>query len=133
MDSDTLTADDLLREQEQRPLRKRRRLSYSDPDNDEASSETGSDLDEHTPSLSDNDDGFQVVSSLEDHTRLFNRTIARPPKLQTTLPAKSYTFPSLGVSAPLQAALKSMSIKLPTEIQAACIPPLLEGKRNSDC
>jgi hypothetical protein len=38
------------------------------------------------------------------------------------------TFSSLGISAPLQAALKSMSIKLPTEVQAACIPPLLEGK-----
>ena len=38
------------------------------------------------------------------------------------------TFSSLGISSPLQAALKSMSIKLPTEVQAACIPPLLEGK-----
>lgn len=38
------------------------------------------------------------------------------------------TFASLGVSSLLQNALKGMSIKVPTEVQAACIPPLLEGK-----
>ena len=54
--------------------------------------------------------------------------LKQQPKLQAALPAKSYTFSSLGISAPLQAALKSMSIQLPTEVQAACIPPLLEGK-----
>jgi ATP-dependent RNA helicase DDX49/DBP8 len=130
MDSDTAIADDLLKQQEQ-PLRKRRRLSYSDPENDEASSESGSD--EHTPSLSDSDVGFQVDWSLEPHSRVSNRTTARSPKLQAALPTKSYTFSSLGISAPLQVALKSMSIKLPTEVQAACIPPLLEGKIKSDC
>jgi ATP-dependent RNA helicase DDX49/DBP8 len=131
MDSDTLTADDLLRQQEQEPLRKRRRLSYSDADSDEASSESGSD--EYTSS--NDNDGFQVQvdSSLEDHSRFSNReTTTRFPKPQATFPAKSCTFSSLGLSAALQAALNSMSIKLPTEIQAACIPPLLEGKRNSD-
>ena len=37
------------------------------------------------------------------------------------------TFASLGISLPLQAALSSMSIRMPTEIQVACIPPLLSG------
>ena len=130
MDSDT---EDLHNQQEQRPLRKKRRLSYSDPENDEGSPESGSD--EHTPSLSDNGDGgFQVDWSLEPHSRVSSRTTARFPKLQATLSAKSYTFSSLGISATLQTALKSMSIKLPTEVQAACIPPLLEGKiKKSDC
>ncbi|KAF8842294.1 DEAD-domain-containing protein [Paxillus ammoniavirescens] len=36
----------------------------------------------------------------------------------------------MGVSAPLDAALRRMSIRTPTEIQAACIPPLLAGR---DC
>ena len=123
MDSDTLItdSDDLLKQQEQ-PLRKKRRLSYSELENDEASSESGSD--EHS-SLSDG--GFQVDWSLGPHSRVSNR-IAPSPKLKTDLPEKSYTFSSLGISVPLQAALKSMSIKLPTEVQAACIPPLLEGK-----
>lgn len=124
MDSNTLITDDLLKQQEQQPLRKKRRLSYSEAENDEISSESGSDEHRDT-SLSDG--GFQVDWSLEPHSRVSNRT-ARSPKLQADLPAKSYTFSSLGISAPLQAALKSMSIKLPTEVQAACIPSLLEGK-----
>ncbi|KAL4267917.1 DEAD box helicase family protein [Pleurotus pulmonarius] len=40
------------------------------------------------------------------------------------------SFAALGISQPLQNALKSISIKVPTEIQRACIPPLLEGR---DC
>ena len=123
---DILTADDLLRRQEQ-PLRKKRRLSQSsDSEND-----TGSE----TFSASGSDDSpphnFHIDSSLEDHSRFSERTISRSPKFQESLPAQSYTFSSLGISAPLQATLKSMSIKFPTEVQAACIPPLLEGKRIS--
>lgn len=37
-------------------------------------------------------------------------------------------FTSLGISSPLIAALTAMSIKLPTEVQLACIPPLLAGE-----
>ncbi|GLB33747.1 putative DEAD box helicase family protein [Lyophyllum shimeji] len=46
---------------------------------------------------------------------------------ETTQPteSKAVTFTSLGISGPLQAALSSMSIRTPTEVQAACIPPLL--------
>ncbi|KAJ8698282.1 putative RNA helicase [Pleurotus ostreatus] len=40
------------------------------------------------------------------------------------------SFAALGISKPLQNALKSVSIKVPTEIQSACIPPLLAGR---DC
>ncbi|KAF8351514.1 P-loop containing nucleoside triphosphate hydrolase protein [Amanita rubescens] len=45
-------------------------------------------------------------------------------------PTPLSSFASLGISAPLQATLASMSIKKPTEVQAACIPPLLAGR---DC
>ncbi|KAF4574938.1 putative RNA helicase [Pleurotus pulmonarius] len=38
------------------------------------------------------------------------------------------SFAALGISQSLQNALKSISIKVPTEIQRACIPPLLEGE-----
>lgn len=37
------------------------------------------------------------------------------------------SFTSFGVSPALVAALASMSIKVPTPVQAACIPPLLAG------
>ncbi|KAG1806870.1 DEAD-domain-containing protein [Suillus plorans] len=40
------------------------------------------------------------------------------------------SFGDMGVAPPLSAALARMSIRAPTEIQAACIPPLLEGR---DC
>lgn len=121
---DTLTADDLLRQQEQ-PLRKKRRLSYSDPENDSNSEASQRDSDDITHVFGC-DDSFQVQSALKDHSRFSNRITTRPPKPVENL---TVTFSSLGISAPLQTALKSMSIKLPTEVQAACIPPLLEGKR----
>ena len=38
------------------------------------------------------------------------------------------SFASFGVSSTLLNALASMSIRSPTEIQAACIPPLLQGE-----
>lgn len=37
----------------------------------------------------------------------------------------------MGISSVLVSALAKMSIKTPTEIQAACIPPLLQGKSNA--
>ena len=42
-------------------------------------------------------------------------------------PTPMTTFTSLGISSPLRAALKSMSITDPTEVQSACIPPILSG------
>ncbi|KZP32873.1 DEAD-domain-containing protein [Athelia psychrophila] len=57
--------------------------------------------------------------------------MAKPPAAQLISKAGSgSSFTSLGVSAPLQAALSSMSIRTATEIQAACIPQLLAGE---DC
>jgi ATP-dependent RNA helicase DDX49/DBP8 len=50
------------------------------------------------------------------------------PMSQKPLKPTGATFASLGVSAPLQASLAAMSIRTPTEVQAACIPPLLAGQ-----
>lgn len=60
--------------------------------------------------------GFQSVKTKHMSRRPFEPTPA--------------TFASLGISAPLQASLSVMSIWTPTEVQAACIPPLLAGR---DC
>lgn len=38
------------------------------------------------------------------------------------------TFEAMGISSALVGALSKLSINAPTEIQAACIPPLLQGK-----
>ncbi len=40
----------------------------------------------------------------------------------------SASFESFGISSSLLTALTSMSIRVPTEVQAACIPPLLKGE-----
>jgi ATP-dependent RNA helicase DDX49/DBP8 len=53
------------------------------------------------------------------HTQLAASVSSKPPPS---------TFSSLGVSPPLQTALSSMSIQTPTEVQVACIPPLLAGE-----
>ena len=42
-------------------------------------------------------------------------------------PSKQVTFSSLGISPPLLSAMSKMAIHTPTEIQRACIPPLLAG------
>jgi ATP-dependent RNA helicase DDX49/DBP8 len=42
----------------------------------------------------------------------------------------SASFESLGLSAPITNALASINIRKPTEIQVACVPPILSGR---DC
>ena len=46
-----------------------------------------------------------------------------PPKASIPI-----TFASLGLSQPLISALETINIRTPTEIQAACIGPILEGE-----
>lgn len=46
--------------------------------------------------------------------------------------SKNVTFLSLNISPPLLSALSKMAIHTPTEIQRACIPPLLTGS-NTQC
>lgn len=62
-------------------------------------------------------------------------SIKKKPNLLHPAPQKSQvvvkSFASFGISPALVAALTSMSIKVPTEVQAACIPPLLAGARVS--
>jgi len=43
-------------------------------------------------------------------------------------PPFSVTFTSLGLSQPLISALETINIRKPTEIQAACIRPIMEGE-----
>lgn len=59
------------------------------------------------------------------------RSAATPTSVPQEPPAQpaATTFSSLGISPALLSALSSMSIRMPTEVQAACIPPLLQGER----
>jgi len=47
-----------------------------------------------------------------------------PPRAPSLPP----TFVGMGVSSSLVSAMNKMSIHTPTEVQAACIPPLLNGR-----
>jgi ATP-dependent RNA helicase DDX49/DBP8 len=65
---------------------------------------------------------------------LFGSRVTTKPRLVRQLPlssgagsSKSATFSSLDISPPLLSALSRMAIHVPTEIQRACIPPLLAG------
>lgn len=54
--------------------------------------------------------------------------LAVPRKPLTAAPLRPTSFAEMGISQSLLIALSKMSIRNPTEIQAACIPPLLEGE-----
>ncbi|KAJ3736438.1 P-loop containing nucleoside triphosphate hydrolase protein [Lentinula guzmanii] len=146
-----LTSDDLLRQQEQ-PQSKRTKLitrsrkeeAYESP-SDASASSSGSvrsplELNGHKDdgdssdevSGSENDQANLQVSARINMDRLrlpqrieAGKTLRRTAELQA-----SVSFSQLGVSSAIQNSLKAMSIHIPTEIQAACIPPLLAGK---DC
>ena len=61
-----------------------------------------------------------------------SRVVAKPKQepFQSTKPPSDTTFESLGLSKPLIAALASINIKKPTEIQSACLGPIMAGR---DC
>lgn len=69
----------------------------------------------------------QLIRGVEDRVTFLRRTRSSNPSLRPTTATRD-TFASLGISLPLQKALTGMSIKVPTEVQAACIPPLLTGE-----
>lgn len=111
-----LTIDDLLRKQEESP-RKRAKLSEEPASEEEDGTESDSDeVQEDASPEAETNRPFQF-------SRVHEKTVIESPALSQS----KETFGSLGVSQVLQNALGSMSIRLPTEIQAACIPPLLAG------
>ena len=143
--SDTL--DSLLQGQERRLAQRKRRLSESSDsyagENGVASSASSSDREESKPPglLQDwnsdpengstegpNDREKSSIMADDRITSLRRITKKSEPSNQSSLTTAQATFASLGVSLPLQKALKGMSIKVPTEVQAACVPPLLAGK-----
>ena len=78
-------------------------------------------------------DGVEDVVNLDTPgfsriTFLPRQTVAKSRATVTTSHTPQPTFSSLGITQLLLDALGKMAVRLPTEIQAACIPPLLEGK-----
>lgn len=116
-----LSADDLLRRLEE-PAAKRTRLSPDVDDDDDASVSSVSKDDEEDGELLAKDVPVRLAGDPIPRSSLVNRN--RNPPAQP----KEVTFSSLGISTALQSALAAMSIRTPTPVQAACIPPLLAGK-----
>jgi ATP-dependent RNA helicase DDX49/DBP8 len=150
-----LTTDDLLRRQEERlkrsPVAQRSENEDSSPgeddddfnlvsDDGEVGKDGGeweSEVEESADSETDNEtpllkigrlDRFGESSSLLHSRVTVNPRLAhrRPLSPETGL-SKHATFSSLGLSPLLLSALSKMAIHAPTEIQRACIPPLLAG------
>ncbi|KAJ7591133.1 P-loop containing nucleoside triphosphate hydrolase protein [Mycena floridula] len=100
-----LTTDDLLRRQEG-PSQRNEFVDRSD-----------------SGESSDEEDDFQQ-EQLQVTDRLLN---SKTPAQPVASSKSNHSFNTLGISPQLQAALATMSIMSPTEVQAACIPPLLSG------
>jgi ATP-dependent RNA helicase DDX49/DBP8 len=141
-----LTTDELMRIQE-RPRRKRVRLSPTpttdlDSEADELSvreeERSLCDTDEdgvQDSDASDSDSELKHLAKLNPRQQLDTSRIEIKSRATNLHPSSSQwikplpaSFSSLGVSPSLQASLASMSIRTPTEVQAACIPPLIAGK-----
>ncbi|CCM04056.1 uncharacterized protein FIBRA_06215 [Fibroporia radiculosa] len=139
-----LSTDDLLRLQEGHPTKRpRTRLEQEDVLLDEqqgstssahsSNSEDGSDSSENEDEL-EQDVQSDLVDTTED--RFSSSRVAfvsrasnvAPREAQSSTKPLPSTFASLGISSALLSALSKMSIRSPTEIQAACLPPLLQGK-----
>ncbi|KAF9006436.1 P-loop containing nucleoside triphosphate hydrolase protein [Cyathus striatus] len=119
----SISADDLLRRQEQR-YPKRLKISPVPHDHSDDSELEG-------VRSSDSEDEVERSNSNNEDAYKLSRISSKPLSLkQAPLPTKPthVSFESLGISSPLQTTLKGMSINSPTEVQAACIPPLLSGQ-----
>lgn len=138
----SLTADDLLRQQEgpQKRVKFSSHHSPSFPTPASGSDEDESSVEEEDSSLDSDNEEQQESDETDDEQPTVpqdsradsssSRLTIKPRtdhKPKTSIPL-STTFSGLGISVPLQSALTSMSIRTPTEVQAACIPPLLQGK-----
>jgi ATP-dependent RNA helicase DDX49/DBP8 len=80
--------------------------------------------------IEDEDD---PIGRLDESSSLLGSRVDVKPRLVHQRPissgaGKPVTFTSLGISPPLLSALSKMAIHAPTEIQQACIPPLLAGQ-----
>lgn len=143
-----LTTDDLMRRQEEPIQKKLRRAPIAELHEEEQSGgdDSPGSLDGHETEEEDADEDFESHDDEEDisEAEQTSGTLSVPERfsssrvesskprsrIKATDPPKEQpsSFLSLGVSNDLQAALSAMSIRTPTEIQAACIPPILAGE-----
>lgn len=116
------STDELLKKQEQVDLEQ---IPADDEEEEDTDSEPSSDC-------GTNEDMAHTFSSITPIERIpLERRRAEShidKKLASAHIQAPLSFSGLGISTPLQAALASMSITKPTEVQASCIPALLTGE-----
>jgi ATP-dependent RNA helicase DDX49/DBP8 len=152
-----LTTDDLLRRQEEpQKWRRKLPVVQRDEDEDSSpgedddfdlaseDSEVGKDGNERESEIEESADSAsgrenspmqtsRIGRSTKGSSLLGSRVTVKPRLSHRHTPSpetgtsKNVTFSSLGVSPPLLSALSKMAIHAPTEVQQACIPPLLAG------
>lgn len=138
-----LTTDDLMRRQELRPRKRQKRVRDEDEDGLQGSDDSASGEDSQSEGLStldEDEDGQDSTSEIsipnEEGDAVPSRFSFKFRQDTTTKkntvsshasPLLPLTFADMGVSLSLVSAMNKMSIHTPTEIQAACIPPLLDG------
>lgn len=138
-----LTTDDLMRRQEVGPRKRQRRVRDEDEDSLRGSDSPVSAEDSQSEGLSILDEGeddedpppeIPALNAEEDDTMLSRfsfrprqGTVAKEITVSSHVSSPSPTFSEMGVASSLVSAMSQMSIRTPTEIQAACIPPLLDG------
>jgi ATP-dependent RNA helicase DDX49/DBP8 len=142
----TPTTDDLLRRQEEpRKRYKESLVIQGDEDEDDHAedegdftwvSESENEAEESIDSETSNGSSPVESALLDESSNLLGSRVTTKPRHVQQRPlssisgagsSKSVTFASLDISPPLLSALSKMAIHAPTEIQRACIPPLLEG------
>jgi len=128
-----LTTDDLLRQQEESSNKRTRVLqtsSYVRTQDNDSEDEDEEDEALADPEEEDSEDDESENLGIEapaftGYDRFGDSRLKQSPIQSMKRTTKS--FHDLGIIPPLQAALTSMSIRSPTEVQNACIPPLLQG------
>ena len=138
-DEEGLGVPDFSSGDEAEPNDRGRDEEHSRSGSEEGESDSGSrpadenDIAQHVaPPISINrDQEDEEVDSRFASSRIsFKPRFTDPNTLRVPLRAKPLptTFETMGISSVLVSALAKMSINAPTEIQAACILPLLEGE-----
>ena len=129
------TIDGLLRSQEEPQKR------YRPSPNLEEHDDEGSSVDDCEDSGEESSEGESDVGPSSESSHILGSRVSIKPKLSGQLSegkssgassSKNVTFLSLSISPPLLSALSKMALHTPTEIQRACIPPLLIGS-NTQC
>ena len=131
-----LTTDDLMRRQELGPRKRQKRPSLRRSDIPAPGEDSQSDeFSASQEGEDDQDSASEIPVWNEEENTMLSRFSFNPHqgpvsgKSAVPSPAPSLfpTFAEMGVSSSLIFAMNKMSIHKPTEIQAVCIPQLLNG------